>query len=84
MSQDHSHSCLVCVHALRDPAAPVDQILTGKVQHMCLESPPTVIAIPTQQGLATMTVYPLVTGETVSCSRFKPAKVVQDTSRELS
>lgn len=62
--------CVECIHALRDPSAPVDQILVGNVGHLCLEGPPTTIPLATQGGIGLMTVYPSVNKDTISCDRF--------------
>lgn len=65
------HRCLQCAHSLRDPGATPDQIITGKVTHLCLEGPPTTIALPIQAGgLVMTTTYPQVNRDTLSCRRF--------------
>lgn len=62
--------CLQCFHAHRDPNATPEQVLTGTVQHLCLEGPPTASPIPTQRGVVLMTVYPSVNADSISCARF--------------
>lgn len=67
---DNLRRCMQCAYSLRDPGATPDQIIAGKVQHLCLEGPPTTIALPMNGALMTMTTYPLVNKDTISCRRW--------------
>lgn len=78
MSKEIQKRCLECAHALRDPAASPDQIITGVVQHLCLEGPPTTVAFPAPQGIAMMTIYPHVNRDTISCGRFARETVIKE------
>lgn len=70
MPKELQKRCLQCVHAMRDPVAPADQVIAGTVQHLCLEGPPTTVGLITQRGFALITTYPNVNADTISCDRF--------------
>lgn len=70
MSKPIQRECLKCYYSMRDPAATPDQIIVGQVQHLCLRHPPTTHPLPTQGGLALMTVYPNVNAQTISCAEW--------------
>lgn len=70
MSKTFEKKCLQCAHALRDPNATPDQVIAGQVAHLCTEGPPTTTPVMTGRGMGMVTSYPMVTAETISCSRF--------------
>lgn len=70
MAKTFEQKCLQCKHSLRDPNATPDQVIAGQVPHLCVEGPPLTVPMPTSRGVAMMTIRPMVTADTISCSRF--------------
>lgn len=63
--------CPQCVHAHADPAATVEQRLTGSIEYVCTHSPPQACALPVRGQMAVITMYPRVTKDTWSCAQFQ-------------
>lgn len=76
MTREIQRRCPQCHFALPDPAAPVEARLLGRVSSVCTRHPPSACVIPAQGGIATVTVYPQVTKDTISCGEFADANEV--------
>lgn len=63
--------CLECRFTVENPEDTPESILTKGRTRLCVESPPSSSMILLPQGtMVRVTSYPMVTGETASCSRF--------------
>jgi hypothetical protein len=69
--------CPACEYAVPNPDAPMEQIMRGERQLLCLRNPP--VATPMQHGqrIAIVTVYPPVDANTVSCGEWTDRDALQ-------
>jgi len=70
--------CLDCRYSLRDPGATPDQIIAQQVQSLCIRMPPSVFGFLSGHNMATVTAYPQVTAQTISCGEFAQKVAVND------
>lgn len=70
--------CLTCFYCAEEDSQQVSLQLIGQKRYMCLAAPPSASAIPVQGGgVAAITSYPQVNGQSISCARFTPIPPVE-------